>query len=159
MYKNDHFAKTGSGQTYKKNSKKDAVFRTCRIFFARSWSSVISQRTASWWPRSKTSAGCPPSAPADAAHFSLRKSGPFFECVPYVCPEPALVKCSFLYMNGSKRPFLLTGILGRSLWHTPCGSNSQAPPPGGATLCPDVHRHRTSRSPAVGFHPARGQRR
>jgi hypothetical protein len=27
---------------------------------------------------------------------------------PYVCPEPVLVKCSFLYINGSKRPFLLT---------------------------------------------------
>ena len=27
---------------------------------------------------------------------------------PYVCPEPVLVKCSFSYVNGSKRPFLLT---------------------------------------------------
>jgi len=27
----------------------------------------------------------------------------FFECFPYVCPEPVLVKCSFLDMNGSKR--------------------------------------------------------
>jgi hypothetical protein len=26
----------------------------------------------------------------------------FFECFPYVCPEPVLVKCSFLYINGSK---------------------------------------------------------
>eukprot|EP01046_Picozoa_sp_COSAG06_P004796 COSAG06_NODE_207_length_20219_cov_8.734841_8_plen_223_part_00 len=26
----------------------------------------------------------------------------------YVCPEPVLVKCSFLYINGSKGPFLLT---------------------------------------------------
>jgi hypothetical protein len=24
---------------------------------------------------------------------------------PYVCPEPVLVKCSFLCTNGSKRPF------------------------------------------------------
>ena len=31
----------------------------------------------------------------------------FFE-FSYVCPEPVLVKCSFLHMNGSKRPFLLT---------------------------------------------------
>jgi hypothetical protein len=27
---------------------------------------------------------------------------------PYVCPEPVLVKRSFIYINGSKRPFLLT---------------------------------------------------
>jgi hypothetical protein len=27
---------------------------------------------------------------------------------PYVCPEPVLVKCSFLYVNGSKRSLLLT---------------------------------------------------
>jgi hypothetical protein len=26
----------------------------------------------------------------------------------YVCPEPVLVKCSFSYINGSKRPCLLT---------------------------------------------------
>ena len=29
----------------------------------------------------------------------------FFECFPYVCPEPVLVKSSFLYINGSKRTF------------------------------------------------------
>jgi hypothetical protein len=28
----------------------------------------------------------------------------FFECFPYVCPEPVLVKLSFLYRNGSKLP-------------------------------------------------------
>jgi hypothetical protein len=28
-----------------------------------------------------------------------------FECFPYVCPEPVLVKSSFLCINGSKRPF------------------------------------------------------
>ena len=31
-----------------------------------------------------------------------------FRVFPYVCPEPVLVKRSFLYINGSKRPFLLT---------------------------------------------------
>ena len=31
------------------------------------------------------------------------KNGPFFWSFPYVCPEPVLVKCSFLCMNGSKR--------------------------------------------------------
>jgi hypothetical protein len=24
----------------------------------------------------------------------------FFECSPYVCPEPVLVKSAFLYING-----------------------------------------------------------
>ena len=31
-----------------------------------------------------------------------------FEYFPHVCPEPVLAKCSFLYINGTKRPFLLT---------------------------------------------------
>jgi hypothetical protein len=34
-----------------------------------------------------------------------RVSASFFECFPYVCPEPVLAKCSFLYINGSKMPF------------------------------------------------------
>jgi hypothetical protein len=43
-----------------------------------------------------------------------RKNGsPCLECFSYVCPEPVLVKCSFLYINGSKRPFLLTTTLHR----------------------------------------------
>jgi hypothetical protein len=29
----------------------------------------------------------------------------------YVCPEPVLAKCSFLYINGPKRPFLLTAVV------------------------------------------------
>ena len=28
------------------------------------------------------------------------KKRSFFECFPYVCPEPVLVKCSFLCING-----------------------------------------------------------
>jgi hypothetical protein len=32
----------------------------------------------------------------------------FFGVFPNVCPEPVLVKCSFLYTDGSKRPILLT---------------------------------------------------
>ena len=32
----------------------------------------------------------------------------FFE-FSYVCPEPVLVKCSFVYINGSKRPHLHWG--------------------------------------------------
>ena len=38
------------------------------------------------------------------------KKRSFFECFPYVCPEPVLVKCSFLCINGSKRPFVLTVV-------------------------------------------------
>ena len=38
------------------------------------------------------------------------KKGPFFECFPYVCPKPILVKYSFLCINGSKRPFVLTVV-------------------------------------------------
>jgi hypothetical protein len=33
------------------------------------------------------------------------KNGPFLS-FPYVCPEPVLVKRSFLYINGSKGPIL-----------------------------------------------------
>ena len=33
----------------------------------------------------------------------LRKNGPFFECCPYVCPEPVLAKRSHLFINGSKK--------------------------------------------------------
>eukprot|EP01046_Picozoa_sp_COSAG06_P057580 COSAG06_NODE_11271_length_1534_cov_49.620209_1_plen_231_part_00 len=32
----------------------------------------------------------------------LRKTPLFFGCFPYVYPEPALAKCSFLYINGAK---------------------------------------------------------
>jgi hypothetical protein len=39
--------------------------------------------------------------------FHLQENAtPFFEWFPYVCPEPVLVKRSFLEINGSKRPFL-----------------------------------------------------
>jgi hypothetical protein len=34
----------------------------------------------------------------------VRKTASFLE-FPYVCPEPVLAKCSFLYINGSKMPF------------------------------------------------------
>eukprot|EP01046_Picozoa_sp_COSAG06_P008757 COSAG06_NODE_447_length_15632_cov_47.212193_8_plen_77_part_00 len=48
----------------------------------------------------------------DLLELGLRKNGPFFEFLhPYVGPEPVLVKCLFLHINGSKRPFLLTGIM------------------------------------------------
>ena len=34
------------------------------------------------------------------------KNAIFFECFPYVCPEPALAKSSFQCINGSQMPFL-----------------------------------------------------
>jgi hypothetical protein len=41
-------------------------------------------------------------------HVACNETPLFFECSPCVCPEPVLVKCSFLNLNGSKRPLLLT---------------------------------------------------
>jgi hypothetical protein len=61
---NDHFTKTGSGQTYRENTLKQDDYLLLTVF--------------------------------------LRS---FFECFPYVCPEPVLVNSSFLCINGSKRPF------------------------------------------------------
>jgi hypothetical protein len=43
-----------------------------------------------------------------SANACLRENGPFLVSFPYVCPEPVLVKCSFSYIYGSKRPFLLS---------------------------------------------------
>jgi hypothetical protein len=45
-----------------------------------------------------------PSRKAESLLAPVRcdKNASFFE-FPYVCPEPVLVKCSFLYINGSKR--------------------------------------------------------
>jgi hypothetical protein len=43
--------------------------------------------------------------------MQVRKRRRIFECFPYVCPEPVLVKCSFLYTNGSKRPFWRTELI------------------------------------------------
>jgi hypothetical protein len=36
------------------------------------------------------------------------KRRPVFECFPYDCPEPVLVKRSRLYINGSEKPFFIT---------------------------------------------------
>jgi hypothetical protein len=42
--------------------------------------------------------------PLVAAWDQVRQeNGLFFERFPYVCPEPALVKRSLLYINGSKK--------------------------------------------------------
>ena len=57
--------------------------------------------------------------PCHPTHWHLRKRS-VFECFPYVCPEPVLVKCSFLDRYGiSKRPFLFSHTVnGRhSVWH------------------------------------------
>jgi hypothetical protein len=76
----------GGFQQSKNGSKKGVVFRTA--------GSAAPRRVAS------------------TCH--LHPNGPevnrsFFMSFPYVCPEPVLAKRSFIYINGSKRPFLLTG--------------------------------------------------
>jgi hypothetical protein len=44
-----------------------------------------------------------------------KENGPFFECFFHVCPEPVLVKCSFLYLNRAKSgAFLLTSSMSAS---------------------------------------------
>jgi hypothetical protein len=70
---------------------------------------------------------------------------------PYVCPEPALVKSSFLYINGSKRPFFVTARLihaddtdtienvqerwrDRIVRHTPCAGGGGGGGGGGGQL-------------------------
>ena len=40
-----------------------------------------------------------------APRFPSGEETLFFWSFPYVCPEPVLVKSSFIYINGSKRPF------------------------------------------------------
>jgi hypothetical protein len=40
-----------------------------------------------------------------AGNHEVRKTASFFECFPYVCPEPVLAKRSFSYINGAKMPF------------------------------------------------------
>ena len=35
--------------------------------------------------------------------ISPGRKRPFFECFPYVCPEPVLVKKCILYINGAKK--------------------------------------------------------
>ena len=62
LYINDHFTKTGSGQTYRENTLKQDDYLLLTVF--------------------------------------LRS---FFECFPYVCPEPVLVNSSVLYINGFKK--------------------------------------------------------
>jgi hypothetical protein len=52
-------------------------------------------------------------ARADGVHTC--KKAVCFLRFPYVCPEPVLAKYSFLYVNGFKRPFSRTDVLGREL--------------------------------------------
>jgi hypothetical protein len=44
-----------------------------------------------------------------------------FLSFPYVCPEPVLVKCSFLYINGAKMPF----FAGMRRWSAPQSRSEQ----------------------------------
>jgi hypothetical protein len=52
-----------------------------------------------------------PQEEAAAAGGDGAKNGIFFECFPYVCPEPVLAKSSFSYINGSKMPCFAGAIL------------------------------------------------
>jgi hypothetical protein len=57
---------------------------------------------------------------------------PFGGRFPYVCPEPVLVKCSFLCINGSKRPLLPTILYQRAAVDPHLaeqGQLAQPPPP------------------------------
>ena len=46
----------------------------------------------------------PPRALSDDVIHLRKQRWSVFECFPYVCPEPVLVKRSHSYTNGSKRP-------------------------------------------------------
>jgi hypothetical protein len=47
----------------------------------------------------------------DLARREAATKRSLFECFPYVCPEPVLVKSSFLYINGAKRPFFHLAVI------------------------------------------------
>ena len=67
---------------------------------------------------------------------------------PYVCPEPVLVKCSFLYINGSNRPFCCryakdvyanqAGSSNAGLWQLKNGSVLVSYAAGGGIECTTV---------------------
>ena len=89
--------------------------------------------------RTWSSSPPPPPPPLTTWPRTILRSVPWGQTVPflsfpYVCPEPVLVKCSFLYINGSKGPFLLTACRPRSratmsAWLTLCTTCSEAPSP------------------------------
>jgi hypothetical protein len=53
--------------------------------------------------------GCRSELAAEERGGSMQGAGGakngFFSSFPYVCPEPVLAKCSFLYINGAQMPF------------------------------------------------------
>jgi hypothetical protein len=53
---------------------------------------------------------------------ALRQNG-LLMSFPYVCPEPVLVKSSFIYINGSKRPFFHLGVF--EALHASCGESAE----------------------------------
>jgi hypothetical protein len=65
---------------------------------------------------------------------------PTFWSFPYACPEPVLVKRSFLYIKGSKRAFVLPWWRWRSRWWRR-SSRGGLPSP-----CRSSRRHRSRRS-------------
>ena len=83
--------------------------------------------------------------------FKPEKTASFLS-FPYVCPEPVLAKCSFIYINGSKMPFSRTidqlplGAC-RALPHPP-----QLPPHHGTLhwlICGTRHQHRFHQLPLL----------
>ena len=69
-----------------------------------------------WLTPDKTISPLRHRAAGAVACLSLRKNGLFFECCPYVCPEPVSLKRSFSFMNGSIRPFFPTVSPGARLF-------------------------------------------
>eukprot|EP01046_Picozoa_sp_COSAG06_P020396 COSAG06_NODE_1490_length_9281_cov_6.074820_4_plen_121_part_00 len=55
---------------------------------------------------------------------TVRKTA-FFLSFPYVCPEPVLAKCSFLYINGAKMPFETFCFVHKSDQFTETGSDKR----------------------------------
>jgi hypothetical protein len=72
------------------------------------------------------------SARVDFHHSDSTNTKPttvFFECFPYVCPEPVLVKSSFLYINYKWRK--KTGQAARQPGSQPASQPASQPGTGG----------------------------
>ena len=77
-----------------------------------------------------------------------QQNGVLFWSFPYVCPEPVLVKCSFLYIIGSNRPFCCryakdvyanqAGSSNAGLWQLKNGSVLVSYAAGGGIECTTV---------------------
>jgi hypothetical protein len=65
---------------------------------------VLAKRCVSF-PHKEFKTKPPASHPPNWTSSRPVRKRSFFWSFPYVCPEPVLVKSSFIYINGSKRPF------------------------------------------------------